>query len=64
MKNRLSKNNNLFNEYDKVIKDYLKEDIVQIVPPSEESVTWFHPLFTSQSSHKRKYRNHEGKNSI
>ena len=36
MKNRLSKNNNLFNEYDKVIKDYLKEDIVQIVPPSEE----------------------------
>ena len=38
MKNRLSKNNNLFNEYDKVIKHYLKEDIVQIVPPSEEIV--------------------------
>ena len=28
----------MFNEYDKVIKDYLKEDIVQIVPPSEEIV--------------------------
>ena len=32
----LSKDNDLFNEYDKIIKDYLKEDIVEIVPPSEE----------------------------
>ena len=28
----------MFNEYDKIIKDYLKEDIVEIVPPSEEIV--------------------------
>ena len=38
LKNRLSNNNDLFNEYDKIIKDYIKEDIVEIVPPSEEIV--------------------------
>ena len=27
LKNRLSNNNDLFNEYDKIIKDYIKEDI-------------------------------------
>ena len=51
LKNRLSKNNDLFNEYDKIVKDYLKEDIVDIVPPREEIV--FHPLFTSQSSRRK-----------
>ena len=38
LKNRLSKNIDLFNEYDKIMNDYLKEDIVEIVPPSEEIV--------------------------
>ena len=38
MESRLSNNNDLFNEYDKIIKDYIKEDIVEIVPPSEEIV--------------------------
>ena len=28
----------MFNEYDNIIKDYLKEDIVEIVPASEEIV--------------------------
>ena len=28
----------MFNEYDKIIKGYLKEDIVEILPPSEEIV--------------------------
>ena len=37
LKNRLS-NNDLFHEYDKIIKDYIKEDIIEIVPPSEEIV--------------------------
>ena len=26
----------MFNEYDKIIKDYLKEDTAEILPPSEE----------------------------
>ena len=38
LKNRLSNNNDLFNEYYKIIKDYIKEDIAEIVPPSEEIV--------------------------
>lgn len=28
----------MFDEYDNIIKDFLKEDIVEIVPPSEEIV--------------------------
>ena len=36
MKNRLSKNIDLFNEYNKIINNYLKEDIVKIALPSEE----------------------------
>ena len=28
----------MFHEYDKIIKDYIKEDIIEIVPPSEEIV--------------------------
>ena len=38
MKNKLNRNESLFNEYDKIIKEYIKEDIVEIVPPNEEIV--------------------------
>ena len=38
LKNTLSKNNDLFNEYAKIIKDFLNEDVVENVPPSEEIV--------------------------
>ena len=38
MKNKLRNNNDLFNEYDKIIKDYMKEDIAEIIVPSENIV--------------------------
>ena len=38
LENRLSNNNDLFNEYDKIIKDYLKEDIAEIASLSEKLV--------------------------
>ena len=44
MKNKLRNNNDLFNEYDKIIKDYMKEDIAEIIVPSENSVTRFRTL--------------------
>ena len=39
----------MFNEYDKIIKDYAKEDIVEIVPPSEEIVL---PGFAHYLAHR------------
>ena len=38
LKNKLNNSKDLFNEYDKIIKNYIKEDIVEIVPCSEEIV--------------------------
>ena len=36
MKNKLHNNKHFFNEYDRITKDYTKEDIIEIVPPSED----------------------------
>ena len=49
LESRLSNNNDLFNEYDKILKDYLKEDIAEIASLSEKLVL---PGSTHYLSHR------------